>query len=199
MAAIAGNSDSPEPAQDVDREHGDAGPGGHAGKRLLRARLAMRELVAADHNGDQAGDSGNRAGEEVLERGKSCIEGGAALRERGDREQQRQRDYQDRRPPEAGTLLRRSIRRFSAWLLRGAFGNPLRDHWHLRRLKCCRHVPKGSAALPIRPRLLVYGTIARVYGRLCWRWITVGKAASRQMSANFDWRQDDCSSFRLKL
>ena len=49
----------------------------------------------------------------------------------------------------------------------------------------CRHVPKGSAALPIRPRLLVYGTIARVYGRLCWRWITVGNAASRQMSSEF--------------
>ena len=46
------NSDSPEPAQDVDGKHGDAGPGGHSGQGLLRARLAMRKLIAAYHNGD---------------------------------------------------------------------------------------------------------------------------------------------------
>jgi hypothetical protein len=30
-----------------------------------------------------------------------------------------------------------------------------------------RHVPKVSAAFPIRPRLLVYGAIDRSYGQLC--------------------------------
>src|SRR5487761_315312 len=29
--------------------------------------------------------------------------------------------------------------------------------------ECCRHVPKVSSAFPIRPRLLVYGSIDRVY------------------------------------
>jgi hypothetical protein len=30
-----------------------------------------------------------------------------------------------------------------------------------------RHVPKVSAAFPIRPRLLVYGAIDRSYGQFC--------------------------------
>jgi len=46
----------------------------------------MRELVAADHNGDQACHFGDGTGEEVLERGESRIEWRAALRERRHRE-----------------------------------------------------------------------------------------------------------------
>ena len=46
---------------------------------VFRARLPASELVAADHDGDQAGDFGDRSGEEGLEVGESCVEGSAAL------------------------------------------------------------------------------------------------------------------------
>ena len=42
----------------------------------------MRELIASDHNGEQACHLGDCAGEEVLERGESRIEWRAALGER---------------------------------------------------------------------------------------------------------------------
>ena len=62
-------------AQDVGREYGDAGSGSHARKSFLRAGLAVCELIAADHDGDQAGDLGDRSGEQGLQVGESGIEG----------------------------------------------------------------------------------------------------------------------------
>jgi hypothetical protein len=38
----------------------------------------VSELIAADHDGDQAGDLGYGSGEEVLQRGESCVEWRAA-------------------------------------------------------------------------------------------------------------------------
>jgi len=43
---------APEPAEDVDGQNGDAGSGGNAGERLLCAGFAVRESVAADHDGN---------------------------------------------------------------------------------------------------------------------------------------------------
>jgi hypothetical protein len=48
------------------------------------------ELIAADHNGDQACYLGDYASEKVLERGESRIERRAALREPDCRKQKRQ-------------------------------------------------------------------------------------------------------------
>ena len=47
--------------------------------------LAVSELIAADHDGDQAGDLGNSSGEEVLESGESRVERRAARLGKRDR------------------------------------------------------------------------------------------------------------------
>jgi hypothetical protein len=44
----------------------------------LRTRLTVREHVAANYDGDQAGDLGDRSRKEVLERGKAAVERRAA-------------------------------------------------------------------------------------------------------------------------
>jgi hypothetical protein len=84
-------SDAPKPAEDVDSENSDAGPRCYTSQGLLRAWLAMSKLIAADYDGDQAGDFGNRPGEEVLESGESRVEWRPAClgrRDRGEDEKQ---------------------------------------------------------------------------------------------------------------
>jgi hypothetical protein len=44
----------------------DPGPGCHPREGLFRAGLSVSELVATNHDGDQAGDFGNGSGEKVL-------------------------------------------------------------------------------------------------------------------------------------
>jgi hypothetical protein len=65
---------TPKPGQNVGGEHGNARAGGDTGQSLLGARLAVRELVAANHDCDQTGNLGNRTGEEGLHSSESCIE-----------------------------------------------------------------------------------------------------------------------------
>jgi hypothetical protein len=49
---------------------------------LLRTRLAVHELVTADHNGNEASDLGDSSGEKSLQIGRSGVERRAALCER---------------------------------------------------------------------------------------------------------------------
>ena len=65
---------APEPVQDIDGENGNARSGGNPGERLLCAGFAVRESVAADHDGNQTCDLRNRAGEKALDGGKAGVE-----------------------------------------------------------------------------------------------------------------------------
>ena len=49
---------TPKPRQYVGGEHGNPRAGGDTGQSLLGARLAVRELVAANHDCDQTGNLG---------------------------------------------------------------------------------------------------------------------------------------------
>lgn len=66
---------APQPAQDIDRHDRDAGSGSDTGQGLFCAWFTVREAVAPDHNGNQAGDLRNRAGEQGLECGKAGVKG----------------------------------------------------------------------------------------------------------------------------
>ena len=59
-------SNSPKPAQYVGGEYGDARSSHYARECALRTGLSVRETVAADHNGYQAGDPSDRSREEIL-------------------------------------------------------------------------------------------------------------------------------------
>ena len=65
---------APEPTQDIDGENGNARSGGNPGERLLGARFAVGEAVAADHDRNQTGNLGNGAGEQALDGGKAGVE-----------------------------------------------------------------------------------------------------------------------------
>ena len=69
---------APEPTQDVDSENGNPGSGSDAGESLLRARFAMREAIAANHNRNQACDLGDGSSEEGLQSGEAGVERRAA-------------------------------------------------------------------------------------------------------------------------
>ena len=79
---------TPKPGQNVGGKHGNSRAGCDAGQGLLGARFAVRELVAADHDGDQTCHLGNRAGEEGLHCGEAGIE--RRLREGKRREEDQQ-------------------------------------------------------------------------------------------------------------
>ena len=66
---------TPKPGQDVRGENGDSGTRGDAGESLLRARFAVRKLVPADHNCNEAGDFRNRSGKQVLHGRKARVKG----------------------------------------------------------------------------------------------------------------------------
>ncbi len=70
---------APQPRQYVHREDSDSGPCGHTRKGFFRARLAMCELIAADHDGDQAGHSRNGSGKQHLDGSKAVVKRGAAV------------------------------------------------------------------------------------------------------------------------
>ena len=72
--ALGSALDAPEPTQDIDGEYGDARSGGNSGKRFLCAWFAVREAVAADHDGNQTGNLGNGAGEQGLDGRKTGVE-----------------------------------------------------------------------------------------------------------------------------
>jgi len=72
---IGRSLNAPEPAQDIDGENGDARSGGNSGECFLGTGFAVRETIAADHDGDQTGNLGNRSGEEALDGGKAGVEG----------------------------------------------------------------------------------------------------------------------------
>src|SRR6266702_4913792 len=76
---------TPEPAQDISGEHGNAGTGGNPSERLLGTGFAVSELVAADHDGNQAGYLCHRPGKQRLQRGKTAVERRPALGKGGHR------------------------------------------------------------------------------------------------------------------
>ena len=87
-------SDSPEPGQYVGRENRDSSSRCNTGESLFRARLSMCELIAANHNCDQAGDFRDRTGEQVLHGGKARVKGRSApcLRVRGGRHDEKKQE-----------------------------------------------------------------------------------------------------------
>jgi hypothetical protein len=86
-------SDSPEPGQDIRGENGDASARSNAGESLLRAGIAVSELIADKNNSNEAGDFGDRPCEQGLHGGKACVKGSAAhLRVRGGRHQQKKQE-----------------------------------------------------------------------------------------------------------
>ena len=69
-----GRSDSPKPGQYICCQDSNPRPGRYTGEGFLRARFSMGELVAANHDRNQARDLGYRAGEKVLHCGEAGIE-----------------------------------------------------------------------------------------------------------------------------
>src|ERR1700691_1129949 len=86
--------DAPEPAQNVDRHDGDSGSGGDPRQGLFCAWLTVRETVAANHDGDEAGDLGDGSREQSLKRIESGIEG-TRLGLRGQRDKQQDAGSRD--------------------------------------------------------------------------------------------------------
>lgn len=72
---VQARSDSPQPGEDVGRQHSDTSAGCDPGQIALRTGLPVREHISANHNGDQAGNLGDSSGEQGLERRESGIEG----------------------------------------------------------------------------------------------------------------------------
>src|SRR4030081_3466949 len=71
---------APEPTQDVGSENGNTRAGGYAGESFLCAGVAMCEVIAANHNRNQACHLRNGSGEEGLQRGEPCVKRRARLR-----------------------------------------------------------------------------------------------------------------------
>ena len=70
---------APQPRQYVHRKDSDSGPCGHTRKCFFRARLPVSELIAADHDGDQAGHSCHGAGEQHLNGSEAVVKRRAAV------------------------------------------------------------------------------------------------------------------------
>jgi hypothetical protein len=79
---------APKPGQYIGSEHGNPRASGNAGKCLLGSRFAVRELVAANNDGDQARDLRNRSGKERLHCGESGIERRLRHRKRRKKDEQ---------------------------------------------------------------------------------------------------------------
>jgi hypothetical protein len=73
------SSHAPEPTKDVGGEDSDPGTRSHTCESPLCAGCSMSKFVAANHNGDQAGDLGDGSCEECLKGGESGIKRRAAL------------------------------------------------------------------------------------------------------------------------
>lgn len=84
LRRLPGNfaSHPPQPAEDVGGEHGNARTGNDPSHGPFRSWFSVGELVAADHNRDQAHHLGDCAGEEGLQASKAGIELRTALGER---------------------------------------------------------------------------------------------------------------------
>lgn len=115
----------------------------------------MGELIASNHNGDEAGDLRNRSREEVLEGSEAGIERRSALRDRYGGDEQDESDE--------GQGFAETARELPAEDSAPGGGRERDPHWHLRRLGSCRHVPHLIAALFESPRLRIYGAIGQIY------------------------------------
>jgi hypothetical protein len=141
----------------IDGENRDAASGGNASERLFRAWFAMGKLIASNHNGDQARDLCNGSREEVLEGSESGVKWRSTLRDGYGGDEQDESDE--------GQGFGKTARELPAEDSARDGGRERDPHWHLRRLGSCRHVPHGTAAVFVSPRLLVYGAIGLIYGR----------------------------------
>lgn len=80
--------DTPEPSQNIRRQHGDSCAGSNTRQCPLGSGLAVGKLVSTDDNGDETRNFGNCASKEGLQGCKTGIEGRAALRVRRERDKQ---------------------------------------------------------------------------------------------------------------
>jgi hypothetical protein len=74
-----GELDTPQPSQDIRGKNSDAASCRDASECFLSSWFAVRKLISADDDGNEAGDFRYRASEEGLQGGEPGIKGRTAL------------------------------------------------------------------------------------------------------------------------